>query len=73
MAPGATPETRFEELESRLTHQQRLLDELNEVVIEQRALLDGLREELRVLREHVESPPDADPGNEPPPHYLTPD
>jgi SlyX protein len=36
-------ERRIIDLEIRLTHQDRLLEELNDVVIEQRRLIDDLR------------------------------
>lgn len=61
-------EKRITELEIKLTHQERLLDTLNEIVIEQRTEIDALKKRLedygRVLANL-----DEEPANEPPPHY----
>ncbi len=61
-------ERRVIELEIKLTHQDRLLEELNEVVIEQRASLDKLHKRTDALEKALFALQD-DPGNEPPPHY----
>lgn len=61
-------EQRVIELEIKLTHQDRLLEELNEVVIEQRVHLDKLEKRADALEKALFSIQD-DPGNEPPPHY----
>lgn len=55
-------EARITELEIRLTHQDRLLEELNSVVIEQQDLLDRLRREVGALTQRLaESVPDGEP------------
>jgi SlyX protein len=62
-------EQRLIELEIRYTHQERMLEELSEVLVAQGREIDRLREELRVLRSRVDAGPD-EPGEEgPPPHY----
>ncbi len=63
-------EERLVELESRSMHQERLIDDLNGIVIEQRKQLDRLQRELARLKEQVRNP-SADDGqhDETPPHY----
>lgn len=52
---------RITELEIRLTHQDRLLEELNEVIVEQRELLDRLNRDVQVLTQRlIESTPDGE-------------
>lgn len=61
-------EQRITELEIKLTHQERLLDTLNEVIIEQRADIDALKKRLDAYGRVLESLGEDAP-NEPPPHY----
>ncbi len=63
---------RIVELESRVLEQDRLLEQLNEVVIDQGAALDRLAERVRVLQEGLAGNANDAGGaaNEPPPpHY----
>jgi SlyX protein len=66
-------EDRFIDLESRLAHQDQLLNELNEVVTQQQAKLMQLEMLCNSLISRVRSigevMPDSDPTNEKPPHY----
>jgi SlyX protein len=62
-------EERIVELEIRYTHQQRMLEELSEVVLEQGRALERLGRELETLRGRVEAGSEEEPANEPPPHY----
>ncbi len=66
-------EERFIDLESRLAHQDQLLNELNDVVTEQQAKIMQLDELCKSLITKVRSMGDAmpasDPGDERPPHY----
>ena len=66
-------EDRFIDLESRLTHQDQLLSELNEVMTQQQAKLMQLETHCNSLISRVRSIGDAMPDNEPtdetPPHY----
>jgi SlyX protein len=59
---------RIVDLEIRYTHQERLIEELNQVVIAQSKVLTRLQEELEALRTRVLSREDAVP-HERPPHY----
>ncbi len=64
---------RFIDLESRLAHQDQLLNELNDVVTQQQAKIMELEELCRALIQRVRSVGEAeaagDPGDERPPHY----
>ena len=68
-------EDRIESLEIALAHQQRLVEQLNEVVVEHsQQLLQASRQQLRMestikeLREQLAAK-SAPPPNEKPPHY----
>jgi len=63
-------EERLREMEIKVTYQERLLEELNQVVIEQGKELDGLRRRVELLTDRVKAatPPEEVP-DEPPPHY----
>ena len=66
-------EDRFIDLESRLAHQDQLLNELNEVVTQQQAQIMQLETLCNSLTSRVRSigdaMPDSDPTTEKPPHY----
>lgn len=66
-------EERFIDLESRLAHQDQLLNDLNDVVTEQQAKIMQLEELCRALIQRVRSAgegmADGDPADERPPHY----
>ena len=66
-------EERFIDLESRLAHQDQLLNELNDVVTNQQAKIMQLEELCRSLIERVraagDGAPEGDPADERPPHY----
>ena len=66
-------EERFIDLETRLSHQDQLLHELNEVVTAQQGKLMQLEDLCRSLIDRVkavgEGPSDGDPADERPPHY----
>lgn len=66
-------ESRFTDLEIRLTHQETALDELTRTVLRQGQAIESLQRELRQLLEVVRelAPPAVAPLSEeaPPPHY----
>ena len=66
-------EERFIDLESKLAHQDQLLNDLNDVVTKQQAKLMQLEELCKALIQRVRSAgedlPEGDPGDERPPHY----
>ena len=66
-------EERFIDLETRLAHQDQLLNELNDVVIAQQAKIMQLEELSKALIQRVrasgEGSSESDPSDERPPHY----
>ena len=65
-------EERLIELETRIAFQEGTLQELNDVIIEQRAMIEALQREVELLRERMRAlnPSPIDGGAEPPPpHY----
>lgn len=60
-------ENRMVNLEVRYTHLERQVDELSQVVFEQRKLIDRMTRELKALQVRLGG--DDEPANEPPPHY----
>ncbi len=61
-------ERRIVDLEERYVHQERLLEELNAVVVQQSKEIERLRLDLRRLGDRALRGEDEVP-NEPPPHY----
>ncbi len=61
-------ERRVEDLEVRLTFQQDVIRQLDEVIQSQGARIDLLMRELKELREQVKN----DPGDEAPPEEQVP-
>jgi SlyX protein len=66
-------EERFVDLESRLAHQDQLLNDLNDVVIQQQTKIMQLEELCKALIQRVravgEGPTEGDGSDERPPHY----
>ncbi len=66
-------EERIIELESRLAHQDHLLQELNDVLTDQQSRLMQLETLCRTLADRLqaigEMMPATSGGDEPPPHY----
>ena len=65
-------EERLDEVESRIGYQDRLLDELNEVIIKQQEQIDQLKIKVEGLNRAIEGldPGGIEQGEEPPPpHY----
>ncbi len=66
-------EDRIIELETKLSYQDHMIQELNDVVTRQQKQIDTLEIELRRVREHLKSSSSsqiARPEEEvPPPHY----
>jgi len=66
-------EERFVDLETRLTYQERTIEELNEVVTRQQDQIDLLTEKIEAIVSHLRdgaSPVAGDAADEPPPpHY----
>lgn len=66
-------EDRIAALEIALTHQERLVEELNAVILDQAARLEWLERQARALAERLiaaeEAMPDAGSRDRPPPHW----
>ncbi len=63
-------EERIVELEIRYTHQQRMLEELSEVVVAQGRTIERLTEEVTTLRARgAAGVAEEAPEEGPPPHY----
>lgn len=65
---------RMQILEEKFAYQEKTIDALNDVIIDQQAQLDMLKEQLRELRElmtAVQQPsyPSSGGDEPPPPHY----
>lgn len=63
--------TRVVSLEEKFAHQERMIDALNEVVIEQQAQLGLIEEQFRRFRAQLQAMQDQFPATQdpPPPHY----
>ncbi len=66
-------EERLVNIETKISLQEDLIDELNKTVYQQRKELDQLEEVCRTLARHIQSLAEArtegKPANERPPHY----
>ena len=66
-------ESRLAEIEIKLSFTEDLLEELNRTVFRQQQQIEQLQQELRALRQQLQtddaSAAPRDPGNEVPPHY----
>ena len=69
--PGETPDGRIADLEARITEQERVIADLNEMVVAQWRKIDSLDRRVGELRDEFEAAALARPdGHEPPPpHY----
>jgi uncharacterized coiled-coil protein SlyX len=56
------------DLEMRLMHQEKLLEQLNEIVTAQQGELESLRRDIKRLKDEIKQGASED-VNEPPPHY----
>ena len=63
-------EHRFIQLETKVAYQDKLIAELNDVIVERTYALDALARRLAALEKFLREPPaEAGPANEKPPHY----
>lgn len=65
-------EQRFIDLETKIAHQEYLLEELNQVLYQQQKTIDALETTLKTLSKRLESLGDGEEirgPNEKPPHY----
>ncbi len=66
-----TPDTRLADLEQRLAEQDRVIADLNEMVVAQWRKIDSLERRLSELRDEFDEASHANPAapEKPPPHY----
>jgi len=62
-------EARLEALESLYAHQERVLQELSDLVASQWARIDGLTREVLRLRDEMQTLSERAAPDRPPPHY----
>jgi SlyX protein len=63
-------ETRIDDLEIRLAHQDQTIADLNDVITAQWKKLDALERQLKRLSEELQTMDQGDaPANQKPPHY----
>ncbi|MBU5636386.1 SlyX family protein [Geomonas sp. Red69] len=66
-------EQRLTDMEMLIMHQGHIIDQLNEVVTGQQAVIDQLTKELRAIKEHLRGLSASEnrlpSEEEPPPHY----
>ena len=68
--PGDEPHTRITDLERRLADQERVIADLNEMVVAQWRKIDSLERRLGELRDEFDATAMRPDGQEPPPpHY----
>jgi SlyX protein len=65
----AEHERRIVDLELRFMQQERLTEELNQVIVDQQRAIDRLADEIRTLREQILAGAEPGPRDERPPHY----
>lgn len=62
-------EQRFIDIETKILHQERLLEELHQALYQQQAIIDKLEKKLSQIIEMAQSDLDIRAANEKPPHY----
>lgn len=62
-------EERFIAIETKILHQERLLEELHQVLYEQQVTIDKLEKKLKKFEEIKTDDSEIRPANEKPPHY----
>lgn len=60
-------EQRMIEIETKMAYQEKIVDELNDVVYEQQLKIDLLEKKVLDLRK--KNADDINPAHQPPPHY----
>lgn len=67
---SASLNERLVEVESRIVHQERTIEQLNEVILEQAKQLQRLHQQITSLTEQLQkAAPSSEDPEPPPPHY----
>ncbi|MBT6093356.1 MAG: SlyX family protein [Rhodospirillaceae bacterium] len=76
MDDAADDNSRLDDLEAHIAHQDGAIQDLSDMVLKQwdainalRTDVKGLEDQLHALEDEVATGPGAAPGEEPPPHY----
>ena len=62
-------EERFIAIEIKVLHQDRLLEELHEVIYKQQEIIDRLQKKMQQIEDMANADNEIRPANEKPPHY----
>lgn len=60
---------RLVNIEMKISHQDLILEDLNQVIYQQQQTIDGLTKKLKLLEEQFRADPNIGPAGEKPPHY----
>lgn len=71
MTPSTENETqeRLINIEMKISHQDLIIEDLNQVVYQQQKTIDVLSKKLKLLEEQFRADPNIGPAGEKPPHY----
>ena len=56
-------------IEMKISHQDLIIEELNQVIYQQQQTIDGLSKKLKLIEEQFRADPNIGPAGEKPPHY----
>ena len=62
-------EQRFIAIETKILHQEVILEELHQVLYSQQEIIDNLTKKLKIAEELLRATQDIRPAGEKPPHY----
>ena len=60
---------RLVNIEMKISHQDLIIEELNQVIYQQQQTIDGLSKKLKLIEEQFRADPNIGPAGEKPPHY----
>ncbi len=71
MQQNIDPETqeRLVNIEMKISHQDLIIEELNQVIYQQQQTIDVLSKKLKLLEDQFRADPNIGPAGEKPPHY----
>lgn len=62
-------QSRLVNIEMKISHQDLIIEELNQVIYQQQQTIDGLSKKLKLIEEQFRADPNIGPAGEKPPHY----
>lgn len=71
MQQNIDPETqeRLVNIEMKISHQDLIIEDLNQVIYQQQQTIDVLSKKLKLLEDQFRADPNIGPAGEKPPHY----